>query len=224
MMNTAQLVQTIALYAIPVLLSITLHEAAHGYAARYFGDDTAHLAGRITLNPFKHIDPMGTVVMPLVLYVVTSGAFLFGYAKPVPVCFGHLRRPKQDMVWVALAGPASNFVQALVWGAVLYVLQGVGISEPFFIKMAQGGVLVNVVMFVFNLFPLPPLDGGRIVVGLLPHRQAVLLSKVEPRGFFIVMALVIAGVVSSLWMQPLMRLSFKLIDVLLTPLAMWVGG
>ncbi len=222
-MDFAHLIQTVALYAIPVLLSITLHEAAHGYAARYFGDNTAYAMGRITLNPLKHIDPMGTILMPLILYIATSGAFLFGYAKPVPVRFGNLRHPKQDMVWVALAGPAANFVQALVWGAIYYLLQGAGVNEPFFVEMAQGGILVNVVMFVFNLFPLPPLDGGRILVGLLPYRQAMLVSRVEPWGFFIVMALVLAGVVSNLWLSPLMGLTFKLINLLLSPLAMLVG-
>ncbi|MFZ4624311.1 MAG: site-2 protease family protein [Rhodoferax sp.] len=218
-MDFANLIQTIALYAIPVLLSITVHEAAHGYAARYFGDDTAYVLGRVTLNPLKHIDPVGTILMPLMLYLATSGAFLFGYAKPVPVRFGNLRNPKRDMIWVALAGPGVNFVQALLWGVLFYLLQGAGINEPFFIEMAQGGILVNVVMFVFNLFPLPPLDGGRILVGLLPYRQAMLVSRVEPWGFFIVMALVLAGVVSSLWMRPLMGLTFKLINLLLSPLA-----
>ena len=219
-MNFAQLIQTITLYAIPVLLSITIHEAAHGYAARHFGDNTAYMLGRVTLNPFKHIDPIGTVLMPLLLYIATSGAFLFGYAKPVPVRFGHLRHPKRDMVWVALAGPGSNFVQALLWGALLYLLQIVGITEPFFLEMAQGGILVNVVMAVFNLFPLPPLDGGRILVGLLPYRQAMVVSRIEPWGFYIVMALVLGGVVSRLWMRPLMHLTYQLIDLLLTPLAM----
>ena len=218
-MDFAHLIQTVTLYAIPVLLSITVHEAAHAYAARYFGDNTAYSLGRVTLNPFKHIDPMGTILMPLLLYIATSGAFLFGYAKPVPVRFGNLRNPKRDMVWVALAGPGVNFIQALIWGALFYLLQGAGVSEPFFIEMAQGGMLVNVVMFVFNLFPLPPLDGGRILVGLLPYRQAMLVSRVEPWGFFIVMALVIAGVVSNLWMRPLMGLTFKLINLLLSPLA-----
>ena len=219
-MNFAQLIQTITLYAIPVLLSITIHEAAHGYAARHFGDNTAYMLGRVTLNPFKHIDPIGTVLMPLLLYIATSGAFLFGYAKPVPVRFGHLRHPKRDMVWVALAGPGSNLIQALLWGVLLYLLQIVGITEPFFLEMAQGGILVNVVMAVFNLFPLPPLDGGRILVGLLPYRQAMAVSRIEPWGFYIVMALVLAGVVSNLWMRPLMRLTYQLIDLLLTPLAM----
>jgi len=219
-MDIANLIQTVAIYALPVLFAITVHEAAHGYAARHFGDNTAYMLGRITLNPMKHIDPVGTILMPLMLYFATSGAFLFGYARPVPVRFGNLRNPKRDMVWVALAGPGANLAQALLWGALFLVLSGSGITEPFFLKMCQGGVLVNVVMFAFNLFPLPPLDGGRILVGLLPYRQAELVSRIEPWGFFIVMALVIAGVVSALWMQPLMALTYWLLDLVLTPLAL----
>ena len=219
-MDISHLIQTIAIYALPVLFAITVHEAAHGYAARHFGDNTAYLLGRVTLNPLKHIDPVGTVLMPLLLYFATSGAFLFGYAKPVPVRFGKLRNPKRDMIWVALAGPGVNFLQAFLWGALLFILKGTDVTEPFFIKMAQGGVLVNLVMFAFNLFPLPPLDGGRILVGLLPHRQAELVSRLEPWGFFIVMALVISGIVSTLWLQPLMALSYSLLDFLLTPIAM----
>lgn len=219
-MDIAHLIQTVAIYALPVLFAITVHEAAHGYAARHFGDNTAYMLGRITLNPLKHIDPVGTILMPLFLYFATSGAFLFGYAKPVPVRFGNLRNPKRHMVWVALAGPGANFAQAFLWGAVFYVLHGTGVTEPFFIKMAQGGILVNLVMFVFNLFPLPPLDGGRILVGLLPYRQAELVSRVEPWGFFIVMGLVVTGVVTTIWLQPLMALSYGLIDLLLSPLAL----
>jgi Zn-dependent protease len=218
--DLANIIQTVAIYALPVLFAITVHEAAHGYAARHFGDSTAWALGRVTLNPTKHIDPVGTILMPLLLYFATSGAFLFGYAKPVPVRFGNLRNPKRDMIWVALAGPGANLVMALAWGTLLFLLQGAEISEPFFLKMCQGGVLVNVVMFAFNLFPLPPLDGGRILVGLLPYKQAELVSRVEPWGFFIVMALVLAGVVSTLWMQPVMALTFGLLDILLTPLAM----
>lgn len=218
-MDIAHLIQTVALYALPVLFAITAHEAAHGYAALHFGDKTAYVLGRITLNPIKHIDLMGTILMPLLLYFATSGAFLFGYAKPVPVRFGNLRNPKRDMIWVALAGPAANFVQALIWGALLILLQGSGIDEYFFLKMCEGGVLVNAVMFAFNLFPLPPLDGGRILVGLLPHRQAEFVSRVEPWGFFIVMGLVIAGVVSTLWLQPVMRLTLWVVKIVLTPLA-----
>lgn len=222
-MDFAQLIQTVTLYAIPVLLAITLHEAAHAYAAKHFGDNTAYMLGRVTLNPLPHIDPVGTILMPLILYVATSGAFLFGYAKPVPVRFGNLRNPKRDMIWVALAGPGSNFVQALFWGALLYLYKGADVAEPFLVEMAQGGVLVNVVMCVFNLFPLPPLDGGRILVGLLPYRQAMLVSRIEPWGFFIVMALVLVGVVSTLWMRPLMGLIYQLINLLLAPLAMLVN-
>jgi Zn-dependent protease len=221
-MDFAQIVQTVALYAIPVLFAITLHEAAHGYVARHYGDNTAEMMGRITLNPVKHIDPLGTIAMPLLLYFATSGAFLFGYAKPVPVNFGRLRNPKRDMIWVALAGPGANLIQAMAWTVLLYVLLAIGVEEPFFLKMCQAGLLVNLVMFAFNLFPLPPLDGGRILVGLLPWKQAALVSRVEPWGFFIVMALVISGVVGTLWLRPLMMLTGSAIEVLLTPLRLLI--
>ena len=217
--NIANLIQTIALYALPVLFAITVHEAAHGYVARHFGDNTAYLQGRLTLNPLKHIDPVGTILMPLILYVATSGTFLFGYAKPVPVNFGALRNPKRDMIWVALAGPASNFAQAIFWALLLVVLAGMGVQEPFFIKMAQAGILVNLVMWAFNLFPLPPLDGGRILVGLLPWKQAQRVSRLEPWGFFIVMALVLAGVVGTFWLMPLMNIGYAVVNILISPLA-----
>jgi Zn-dependent protease len=216
--DIAQLIQSIAIWALPVLFSITVHEAAHGYAARYFGDNTAYMLGRITLNPIKHIDPIGTILMPLLLLFTTSGAFLFGYAKPVPVRFGNLRNPKRDMIWVALAGPGANLVQALMWGFLFLVLSGLEVSEPYFLAVSKAGVTVNVVMFVFNLFPLPPLDGGRILVGLLPYPQAAAISRVEPWGFFIVMALVISGIVGTLWLRPLMALGASVIELLLTPL------
>ena len=222
-MDIAHLIQTVLIYALPVLFAITVHEAAHGYAARHFGDNTAYVLGRITLNPLKHIDPVGTILMPLMLYFATSGAFLFGYAKPVPVRFGNLRNPKRDMIWVALAGPGANFAQALLWGILLYLLVGSGITEPFFISMCRGGMLVNLVMFAFNLFPLPPLDGGRILVGLLPYRQAELVSRVEPWGFFIVMGLVVAGIVDKLWMRPVMGLTESVLGLLLSPLGWLIG-
>ena len=161
--------------------------------------------------------------MPLMLYFATSGAFLFGYAKPVPVNFGQLRNPKRDMVWVALAGPASNFIQAIFWKLVLVALILAGVTEPFFLKMAQGGVLVNLVMWAFNLFPLPPLDGGRILVGLLPWKQAQLVSRIEPFGFFIVLALVLAGIVGTWWLLPLMRWTNEFINLLLTPVTALLG-
>jgi len=216
----ANLIQTVLIYALPVLFAITVHEAAHGYAARHFGDNTAAMMGRITLNPIKHIDPVGTILMPLLLYFATSGAFLFGYAKPVPVRFDLLRHPKRDMIWVALAGPGANLLQALLWGALMYLLVAADVQERFFLEMGRAGVLVNVVMFAFNLFPLPPLDGGRILVGLLPWKQAALVSRIEPWGFFIVMALVLTGIVSTLWMQPVMGLTYGLLDILLTPLSL----
>ena len=168
-MDIANLIQTVAIYALPVLFAITVHEAAHGYAARHFGDNTAYMLGRITLNPLKHIDPVGTILMPLLLYFATSGAFLFGYAKPVPVQF---RQPAQPQARHGLGGAgrarrptlSRPFSGPCCW----CVLAGMGVHEPFFIKMAQAGMLVNLVMLAFNLFPLPPLDGGRILVGLLP--------------------------------------------------------
>ena len=214
-----ELIQTVLIYALPVIFAITLHEAAHGYIAQRLGDNTATMLGRVTLNPVPHIDLVGTILLPLLLYFSTSGAFLFGYAKPVPVRFGNLRHPKRDMIWVALAGPASNLLQALLWGILLYVLAGSGVTERFFLEMCRAGMLTNVVMFAFNLFPLPPLDGGRIVVGLLPWRQAMLFSRVEPWGFFIVMALVITGVISAWWMQPLMGVTFDMLKLTLSPLA-----
>jgi Zn-dependent protease len=217
-MDFAQIIQTVAIYAIPVLFAITVHEAAHGYAARHFGDHTAYMLGRITLNPFKHIDPIGTIGIPLLLLFATSGAFLFGYAKPVPVNFGRLRNPKRDMIWVALAGPASNVVQAVAWTVAYYLLRASGTDEVFFLKMAQGGVMVNLVLFALNMFPLPPLDGGRILVGLLPVRQAIGLSRVEPFGFFIVLGLVFTGLLGTYWLRPLMSASAQVIELLLTPL------
>ena len=222
-MDIQNLLQTVLIYALPVLFAITVHEAAHGYAARHFGDNTAYMLGRITLNPIKHIDPIGTILMPIMLYFATSGAFLFGYAKPVPVNFGHLRNPKRDMVWVALAGPASNFVQAIFWAVVMITLVGTGVEERFFLEMARAGVLVNLVMWAFNLFPVPPLDGGRILVGLLPWKQAQMVSRLEPYGFFIVMGLVIFGVVGTIWLRPLMSFGYTVINFLITPLRMLLG-
>jgi Zn-dependent protease len=210
--------QTVAIYAIPVLLAITIHEAAHGYAARHFGDNTAWMLGRITLNPFKHIDPIGTIAVPLMLLFATSGAFMFGYAKPVPVNFGRLRRPKRDMVWVALAGPASNVVQAMLWVVFGYVLLATGIEERFFTEMVRAGVLVNLVLFALNMFPLPPLDGGRIAVGLLPTGPAMSLQRIEPFGFWIVLGLLFTGLLGTYWLRPLMQLTGQLIDLVLTPL------
>lgn len=217
-MDANALIQTVAVYALPVLFAITLHEAAHGYAARRFGDMTATVMGRVTLNPLAHIDLMGTVLMPLLLYFATAGSFLFGYAKPVPVDFSRLRHPKRDMVWVALAGPAANFIQAIFWGVALVLITGSGVEERFFLELCKAGVRVNLVMWAFNLFPLPPLDGGRILVGLLPLPAARALARIEPWGFFIVLGLVVAGVVGKLWLNPLLNLGYEALGLLLSPL------
>jgi Zn-dependent protease len=210
-MQFDQLIQTIALAAIPVLFAITLHEAAHGYVARHFGDMTAHQAGRISLNPLHHIDPFGTVILPLL--TLWMGGILFGWAKPVPVNFAALRRPKQDMLWVAVAGPASNLVMAFGW-ALLYKL-GLMFPENYFadpmLGMAMWGIKINVVLMVLNLLPLPPLDGGRVAVSLLPHRQAFQLAKIEPYGMFILIFLAMTPVL-SLILSPLIGLMFKLLS------------
>nr|WP_315476184.1 site-2 protease family protein [uncultured Undibacterium sp.] len=213
------LIQTIAVYAIPVILAITLHEAAHAYAAKFFGDTTAYSQGRMSLNPIVHIDLFGTIIIPIVLYMATDGQFLFGYAKPVPVNFGALRKPKRDMAWVALAGPGANFLMAFLWMILAVLLVAFKVEHEFFYRMAQAGLLTNLVMFAFNLFPIPPLDGGRILTSLLPHRQAFQFAKIEPYGFFIVMALVYFKIL-QFWMYPLMNIVQYILQLVLTPFTM----
>jgi len=212
------LVQTIAVYAIPVLLAITLHEAAHGYVARRFGDDTAYAAGRVTLNPLKHIDPIGTILVPAAILLLGKlsggGAFLFGWAKPVPVNFGRLRSPKQDMVWVAGAGPGSNLLMAIGWAILLKLQLMLGASEIFFIEMCKAGIFVNIGLMALNLLPVPPLDGGRIAVGLLPHQLAVQFARIEPYGLFIVLALLATNTL-GFFLEPFYRLGFAVVDIFL---------
>ncbi|WP_321932951.1 site-2 protease family protein [Burkholderia cenocepacia] len=215
----ASLIQTIAVYALPVIFAITLHEAAHGYAARLLGDNTAYVMGRVSFNPMRHIDPLGTIAIPLAMYFLTGGAFLFGYAKPVPVSFGNLRNPRWGSLWVALAGPACNFAQALVWGLLTLVLPAVGVDEPFFTRMALAGVSANLVLGVLNLFPLPPLDGGRILAALLPTRQSIALSRIEPYGFIIVLVLVTTGVLTNFWLRPLVNVGYAVLSAILSPFA-----
>lgn len=194
------LIQQITVYALPVIFAITLHEAAHGYAAKHFGDTTAYMLGRVSLNPLRHIDPIGTVLVPLV--TLALGGILFGWAKPVPVNFGHLRHPKQDMLWVAAAGPAANLFMALFWAGMMKV----GLSMPessLMLPMAlmgKAGVTINSVLMVLNLLPLPPLDGGRIAVSLLPPRLAYSYARIEPYGMFILIAMLFSGVLNAiLW-------------------------
>jgi Zn-dependent protease len=188
----------ILVYAFPVIFAITLHEAAHGYVARHFGDSTAWMLGRVSLNPIRHIDPIGTIVLPLVT-VMLSG-FMFGWAKPVPVNFSNLRHPKRDSLWVAAAGPGSNIVQALIWATVALVLANTvapsGLAGGFWLAVAEAGVQVNVVFAILNLFPLLPLDGGRMVTSLLPDRLAYAYSRLEPYGMIILIVLIVTGALS----------------------------
>jgi Zn-dependent protease len=217
-----ELIQTIAVYALPVVFAITLHEAAHAYAAKYFGDLTAYSQGRVSLNPLVHIDLFGTIIIPVLLYMSTDGQFLFGYAKPVPVNFGALRKPKRDMAWVALAGPAANFLMAFLWIILALVLQLLHVEQQFFYLMAQAGILTNLVMFAFNLFPIPPLDGGRILLSFLPHRLAYQFAQIEPYGFFVVMALVYFKII-HFWMMPLMAVAQYVLQLLASPFVMLLG-
>lgn len=207
-------IRTIAVYALPVLFAITLQEAARGYAARYFGDNTAHAAGRLSLNPLMHIDIWGTVVIPIVLFMLSG--FVFGYAKPVPVDYGRLRNPKRDMAWVALAGPAANFIMAVLWlilGALLVFFQ---VGEEFPNRVAQAGIVTNLLVMAFNLLPIPPFGGGQVLISVLPHRAAYAFSRIEPYGFFIVLGLAILGVMKY-WLVPVMTVGGYLVQLAATP-------
>jgi len=193
------LIHGISIWALPVLFAIVLHEVAHGWVADRLGDPTARLAGRLSLNPLKHIDPIGTLVLPLAL-VVFSSPVVFGYAKPVPVNFSFLHRPKQDMIWVALAGPAMNLLLALL--SVLILAVAVHLPAWFaqpLAEMAQASIMINIVLMLFNLLPLPPLDGGRVLTGLLPMHLARHMATIEPYGFFVLLALLFLG-----WLQPIL--------------------
>jgi Zn-dependent protease len=200
----SEIIQRLAVLAIPLLLAITIPEAVHGFVAERLGDPTARQAGRLTLNPFRHIDPLGTIILPLLL-LAASVPFVLGYPKPVPIVFENLRNPKRDKVLIAVSGPVANLVQAIVWLAVEVVLSRVGLQEEFFYKICDAGVLLNCVIFAFSLIPIPPLAGGRIVAGMLPDRLSASYSRLEPYGFFIVMALVITGVLGA-WVQPIVSI------------------
>ena len=206
MENLIQMLVAMAIVAMPVVFAITLHEAAHGYVARHFGDSTAWQLGRVSLNPLRHIDPMGTILVPALLYWSTNGAFLFGWAKPVPVNFGKLRDPKKDMLWVAAAGPFVNLLMALGWALLLKLT--LSMPEHMFSEalevMAKGGIQVNGMLMLLNLLPLPPLDGGRIMVSLLPHHLAWKFAQLERYGFVILLALLFTHVLDMI-LLPLMN-------------------
>jgi len=213
------LVQAVAIYAIPVVFAITLHEAAHGYVARHFGDLTAWRLGRVSLNPLRHIDLMGTIVVPLALLAMSKllggGAILFGWAKPVPVNFHALRRPKRDMLWVAAAGPLANLAMALGWAVLLKV--GSFMPANYFtvpiMLIAEAGVAVNIILMVLNLLPILPLDGGRIAVSLLPERLALLYARSEPLGFPILLLLIFTNMLGAI-LTPMVHASIGLIEAI----------
>jgi Zn-dependent protease len=209
------LIQKISVFALPVIFAITLHEAAHGYAALRFGDRTAQMLGRISLNPIRHFDLVGTLIVPLAILIISKlsggAGILFGWAKPVPVNFNQLRRPKQDMLWVAAAGPGANLLMAMIWAGLVKValfMPGSGFAMPLAL-MGAAGIFINAVLMALNLIPLPPLDGGRIAVSLLPHRLAYTLSRIEPYGIFILLGLMFMGLL-GIFMWPLIQALIQL--------------
>lgn len=203
------LIQKIIAWVVPVLFAITVHETAHGLVARQLGDKTAEMLGRLTLNPIKHIDPVGTILVPAIMLLLPGG-FVFGWAKPVPVDWRNLNNPKRDMAWVALAGPVSNFLMAIIWALVMRISLGLDDNNPVampLLLMGAAGISINTVLMVLNLFPIPPLDGGRVLTGLLPMKLAIPFSKLEPYGMVLVVVLLISGVL-GIFMWPIMKLFF----------------
>lgn len=208
-----KLISLIAISALPVIFAITLHEAAHGYAARHFGDPTAWREGRISINPLRHIDLWGTIILPIIILVLSNTRFIFGYAKPVPVNFGKLNHPKRDMLWVAAAGPGANLLMAVIWVALLklaFVLPNNAYTIPL-AEMSNIGIEVNLVLMVLNLLPLPPLDGGRIAVSLLPNPLAWQFARLERFGFPILLVLLFTGVLGQI-LSPLVETSRAVLE------------
>jgi Zn-dependent protease len=205
--DTGQLLLLISIIAIPTIFAITLHEVAHGWAAKQLGDPTAFRLGRLSLNPLKHVDPVGTVIVPLSMAFLTNGAMYFGWAKPVPVAFGNLRNPKRDMVLVAAAGPGANLAMATFWTFVYIAGKLAGAADDdWLIRVCQAGIYFNTLLMVFNLLPIPPLDGGRVLSGLLPNEASRILDRIEPFGFIIVIVLMLPPVaILSTVLEPFMR-------------------
>ena len=193
------LVQKISIWVVPVLLAITVHEVSHGWIARKLGDNTAFMLGRLTLNPLKHVDPVGTILIPGMLLLLQAG-FIFGFAKPVPINWKNLRHPKRDMALVAVAGPGANLLMAIAWALLARLGLLLGENGMALIYMGVAGITINIILMVLNLLPLPPLDGGRVMTGLLPGPWAYQFSRIEPYGFFILIGLLVTGVLGMvLW-------------------------
>ncbi len=207
------LIQVVLAAIIPVILAITWATAAEAYAAHHFGDNTGKMMGRLTLNPLAHLNVLGTVVVPVAAFLLSSGAILFGWGKPVPIQWGQLRNPKRDMVYVSLAGPVCNVIQMLLWGIVFKLLIGMGITETFPLAVCKAGVLINAAMFAFTMLPIPPLNGGRVVMGLLPPRAAMQFAQLERWGFLIVMGLLVTGVLMRFWIEPVIHVVTRLLTL-----------
>lgn len=215
-----ELIRNLAVYALPVLFAITMHNAAQAYAAKYFGDMTPFAAGRVTTNPLAHIDPFGTIILPVMMYLATG--FVFGYAKPLPIDYSRLRKPKRDMAFVALAGTAAHFGMALLWLLMGIFLQYFDVSEPFPNKVAKAGVLTNLFLLAFNLLPIPPMDGGRVVFALLPNKLAYKYARLEPYGFFILLGLMLLKLLAY-WVIPVVAVAQVLLQLIVYPLTSILG-
>ncbi|HBE91737.1 MAG TPA: site-2 protease family protein [Gammaproteobacteria bacterium] len=221
-MQEFSLVQKIIIWAVPVLFAITVHEVAHGWVALRYGDTTAKQAGRLTLNPIKHIDPVGTLLVPGIMLAL--GGFIFGWARPVPVNFMRLNNPKRDMVFVAIAGPATNLIMAFIWGGIGYLAYHlpVSVGKPL-LFMSVAGIYINAILMFVNLIPLPPLDGGRVAVGLLPNKMAMAYSKVEPYGLFIMIALLASGMLGTILWPPLSVFVSLISNLFSVPVGQLIG-
>ena len=210
-----ELIRNLAVYALPVLFALTMHDAAQAFVAKRFGDNTAHAAGRTTLNPLAHIDPIGTIVIPVVMYLMSG--FVFGYAKPLPINYGQMRHPKRDMAWVALSGPGANFLMALIWLLIGIFLEYFGVQERFPHLVANAGVQTNLWLMAFNLLPIPSMDGGRVLFSMLPHKAAFQFARLEPYGFIILLALIFLHVIGY-WLYWVGIIANLLLHLIVYPL------